>query len=71
MGIIGTPFSLVVALPHKYGFYRVQHPISDDDIHRLRSTDRAKDPLLQFFTGNWTIHPDWYITIKFTIIWIV
>lgn len=63
MGIEGTPFGLVVALPHRYGFYRVQHPISDDDIHRLRSTDRAKDTsrytFLQFFTGNWTIHPEW------------
>ncbi|XP_060533822.1 voltage-dependent calcium channel subunit alpha-2/delta-3 [Cylas formicarius] len=56
-GINGTPFSVVIALPHRYGFNRVQHPV-ENDIHRIRSTD--KGALTQFFTGNWTIHPDWH-----------
>ncbi|KAJ8936838.1 hypothetical protein NQ314_012154, partial [Rhamnusium bicolor] len=59
MGINGTPFSLVIALPHKYGFNRVQHPV-ENDIHRIRSNDKIKGSLTQFFTGNWTIHPDWH-----------
>ncbi|VEN45103.1 unnamed protein product [Callosobruchus maculatus] len=58
MGINGTPFSLVIALPHKYGFNRIQHPV-ESDIHRMRSNDKIKGSLAQFFTGNWTIHPDW------------
>ncbi|XP_018575433.1 voltage-dependent calcium channel subunit alpha-2/delta-3 [Anoplophora glabripennis] len=59
MGIEDTPFSLVIALPHKYGFNRVQHPV-ENDIHRIRSNDKIKGSLTQFFTGNWTIHPDWH-----------
>lgn len=57
MGVNNTPFSLVIALPQKYGFYRVQHPV-EDDIHRIRS-DKINRSLKYFFTGNWTIHPDW------------
>ncbi|KAF7266188.1 hypothetical protein GWI33_020469 [Rhynchophorus ferrugineus] len=57
-GINGTPFSLVIALPHKYGFNRVQHAV-ENDIHRIRSNDKGQHILTQFFTGNWTIHPDW------------
>ncbi|CAH0548636.1 unnamed protein product [Brassicogethes aeneus] len=56
MGINATPFSLVIALPHKYGFNRVQHTV-ENDIHRMRSNDKS---FTQFFTGNWTIHPDWH-----------
>ncbi|KAJ8956284.1 hypothetical protein NQ318_015020, partial [Aromia moschata] len=59
VGINGTPFSLVIALPHKYGFNRVQHPV-ENDIHRMRSNDKIKGSLTQFFTGDWTIHPDWH-----------
>ncbi|KAJ8916494.1 hypothetical protein NQ315_000136 [Exocentrus adspersus] len=58
-GIEDTPFSLVIALPHKYGFNRVQHPV-ENDIHRMRLNDKIKGSLAQFFTGNWTIHPDWH-----------
>ncbi|XP_019871857.2 voltage-dependent calcium channel subunit alpha-2/delta-3 isoform X2 [Aethina tumida] len=56
-GINGTPFSLVIALPHRYGFYRVQHKV-ENDIHRMRS-QLDQQMFTQFFTGNWTIHPDW------------
>ncbi|RZB94401.1 voltage-dependent calcium channel subunit alpha-2/delta-3-like, partial [Asbolus verrucosus] len=62
MGLNSTPFSLVIALPHKYGFYRVQHLV-ENDIHRIRSNnknDDVKGLLTQFFTGNWTVHPDWH-----------
>ncbi|KAF5291746.1 hypothetical protein FQA39_LY14234 [Lamprigera yunnana] len=58
MGINNTPFSVVLALPDRYGFNRVQYAL-DDDIHRMRSNNMIKGPLTQFFTGNWTIHPDW------------
>lgn len=56
MGINGTPFSLIVSLPHKYGFNRIQHPV-ENDIHRIRSNDRRS--LREYFNGSWTIHPDW------------
>lgn len=57
MGIKGTPFTLVIALPHKYGFNRVEYP-DHDDMHRLRiQTENYK--FIEAFTGNWTIHPDW------------
>ncbi|XP_045467080.1 voltage-dependent calcium channel subunit alpha-2/delta-3-like isoform X2 [Harmonia axyridis] len=59
MGLNDTPFGLVIALPGKYGFNRVQHPV-ENDIHRIRSNDKIKRPFTQFFTGNWTIHPDWH-----------
>ncbi|KAJ8969624.1 hypothetical protein NQ317_002430 [Molorchus minor] len=59
MGINGTPFSLVIALPHKYGFNRVQHQV-ENDIHRIRLNDKVNNALTQYFTGNWTIHPDWH-----------
>ncbi|XP_050299569.1 voltage-dependent calcium channel subunit alpha-2/delta-3 isoform X2 [Anthonomus grandis grandis] len=59
MGINNTPFSLVIALPHRYGFNRAQHPV-ENDIHRIRSNDKGQHTLTQFFTGNWTIHPDWH-----------
>lgn len=58
MGINNTPFSIVIALPDRYGFSRVQYAL-DDDIHRMRSNNMIKGSLNQFFTGNWTIHPDW------------
>ncbi|CAG9772800.1 unnamed protein product [Ceutorhynchus assimilis] len=59
-GINATPFSLVIALPHRYGFNRVQHPV-ENDIHRIRSNDKGQHTLTQFFTpGNWTIHPEWH-----------
>lgn len=59
MGINGTPFTLVVSLPHNYGSYRVSYPV-EFDIHRIRSNDKGQHTYTQFFTGNWTIHPDWY-----------
>ncbi|XP_031332073.1 voltage-dependent calcium channel subunit alpha-2/delta-3 isoform X2 [Photinus pyralis] len=58
MGINNTPFSVVLALPDRYGFNRIQYAL-DDDIHRMRSNNMIKGPVTQFFTGNWTIHPDW------------
>ncbi|CAH1102236.1 unnamed protein product [Psylliodes chrysocephalus] len=57
-GINGTPFSLVIALPDKYGYYRIE-PKVENDIHRL-TLSQDKKPLLRYFTGNWTIHPDWH-----------
>ncbi|XP_066251925.1 voltage-dependent calcium channel subunit alpha-2/delta-3 isoform X2 [Euwallacea similis] len=57
-GINGTPFSLVIALPDRYGFYRVLHPV-ENDIHRIRINDKGQHTFTQFFAGNWTIHPDW------------
>ncbi|XP_074029619.1 voltage-dependent calcium channel subunit straightjacket isoform X2 [Leptinotarsa decemlineata] len=57
-GINGTPFSLVIALPHKYGFIRVE-PKVENDVHRL-TLSGEKYPLVRYFTGNWTIHPDWH-----------
>lgn len=59
MGINGTPFTLVISLPHNYGSYRVSYPV-EFDIHRIRSNDKGQHTYTQFFTGNWTIHPDWY-----------
>lgn len=64
MGINGTPFSLVLSLPHKYGFSRIQHPV-ENDIHRIRSNDRRS--LREYFNGSWTIHPDWYVKNLFEI----
>ncbi|XP_057651112.1 voltage-dependent calcium channel subunit alpha-2/delta-3 isoform X2 [Diorhabda carinulata] len=59
-GINGTPFSLVISLPKKYGYTRVE-PKVENDIHRLTlSQPSDKKPLLRYFTGNWTIHPDWH-----------
>ncbi|KAG5878484.1 hypothetical protein JTB14_003170 [Gonioctena quinquepunctata] len=57
-GINGTPFSLVIALPHKYGFTRVE-PKVENDVKRL-TLSGEKRPLVRYFTGNWTIHPDWH-----------
>ncbi|XP_064214426.1 voltage-dependent calcium channel subunit alpha-2/delta-3 isoform X3 [Tribolium castaneum] len=62
MGVNNTPFSLVIALPAKYGFNKVEHPV-ENDIHRMRSNDKidkSEGWLTQFFTGNWTLHPDWH-----------
>ncbi|XP_068900722.1 voltage-dependent calcium channel subunit alpha-2/delta-3 isoform X2 [Tenebrio molitor] len=62
MGVNNTPFTLVIALPDKYGFNKVEHPI-ETDIHRMRSNDKidkSEGWLTQFFTGNWTLHPDWH-----------
>ncbi|XP_017771996.1 PREDICTED: voltage-dependent calcium channel subunit alpha-2/delta-3 isoform X2 [Nicrophorus vespilloides] len=56
MGIPDTPFTVVVALPDRYGSYRIQYPVEDDP-HRIRSNNKN---LTHFFTGNWTIHPDWH-----------
>ncbi|XP_072393031.1 voltage-dependent calcium channel subunit alpha-2/delta-3 isoform X1 [Diabrotica undecimpunctata] len=59
-GINGTPFSLVISLPKKYGYARVE-PKVENDIHRLTlSQPPDKKPLLRYFAGNWTIHPDWH-----------
>ncbi|XP_018330048.1 voltage-dependent calcium channel subunit alpha-2/delta-3-like isoform X2 [Agrilus planipennis] len=58
MGITNTSFSLVLVLPEKYGESKVQHAV-EDDIHRLRSNKVKGVPLTQYFTGNWTVHPDW------------
>ncbi|CAG9814965.1 unnamed protein product [Phaedon cochleariae] len=57
-GINGTPFSIVIALPKKYGFTRVE-PKVENDVHRL-TLSSDKKPLVRYFTGNWTIHPDWH-----------
>ncbi|KAK9874141.1 hypothetical protein WA026_002496 [Henosepilachna vigintioctopunctata] len=59
MGLNDTPFSLVVALPGKYGFHRVQHSV-ENDVHRMRFNDKIIQTFTPFFTGNWTIHPDWH-----------
>ncbi|KAL3271275.1 hypothetical protein HHI36_021766 [Cryptolaemus montrouzieri] len=56
MGLNDTPFGLVIALPDKYGFNRVSHPV-ESDVHRMRTKDT---PFKTYFTGNWTIHPDWH-----------
>ncbi|CAG9853746.1 unnamed protein product [Phyllotreta striolata] len=56
-GINGTPFSLVIALPDKYGFYSIEAKV-ENDLRRLAVTE--KKSLLRYFTGNWTIHPDWH-----------
>ncbi|ENN73258.1 hypothetical protein YQE_10154, partial [Dendroctonus ponderosae] len=58
-GINDTPFSLVIVLPDKYGFYGVL-PSVENDIHRLRSNDKGPHTLAQFFNGNWAIHPEWH-----------
>ena len=62
MGVNNTPFTIVISLPGKYGFYKVEHSV-ENDIHRMRSDDKIDKSeggwLTQFFTGNWTLHPDW------------
>lgn len=57
-GIEGTPFTLVIALPDKYGFNRIEYPVRAD-IHRT-VVQLDNDKLIDAFTGNWTIHPEWY-----------
>ncbi|XP_063927226.1 voltage-dependent calcium channel subunit alpha-2/delta-3-like isoform X3 [Zophobas morio] len=63
MGVNNTPFTIVISLPGKYGFYKVEHSV-ENDIHRMRSDDKIDKSeggwLTQFFTGNWTLHPDWH-----------
>ncbi|XP_072375649.1 voltage-dependent calcium channel subunit alpha-2/delta-3-like isoform X2 [Diabrotica undecimpunctata] len=50
-GINGTPFSLVISLPKKYGYARVE-PKVENDIHRLTlSQPPDKKPLLRYFAG--------------------
>ncbi|XP_065173091.1 voltage-dependent calcium channel subunit alpha-2/delta-3 isoform X3 [Atheta coriaria] len=55
-GIEGTPFTLVLALPDRYGHYEIDQQ-SKEDKHRIFVTHNNN--LTQFFTGNWTVHPAW------------
>lgn len=56
-GIDGTPFTLVVTLPDKYGTMKIQPPGFKEDIHRLVANDKL---FTKFFVGDkWKVHPDW------------
>ncbi|CAG9816684.1 unnamed protein product [Phaedon cochleariae] len=51
--IENTPFSVGIAIPHKYGNYSLD---VGDEILRNQHTGEI---LTSFFTGNWKIHPKW------------
>nr|XP_023018198.1 voltage-dependent calcium channel subunit alpha-2/delta-3-like [Leptinotarsa decemlineata] len=48
-----TPFTVGIAIPHKYGNYSLE---VGDEILRNKHTG---ENLTSFFTGKWKIHPKW------------
>ncbi|CAL4060429.1 unnamed protein product, partial [Meganyctiphanes norvegica] len=49
-----TPFSLGIALPEGYGYYKVH-----GQVEISRETLSHKLDIDKLFDGNWRIHPDW------------
>ncbi|XP_068206802.1 voltage-dependent calcium channel subunit alpha-2/delta-3-like isoform X2 [Palaemon carinicauda] len=51
-----TPFSLGIALPEKYGRYKVFGQI---ELSRAIQDPRSNRAMDHFSSGNWTLHPEW------------
>lgn len=56
-----TPFSIGLAFPRTYGHYSLK---VEDVIKKYKHTGIK---LIDFFKGNWKIHPKWYVKSSYNI----